>query len=212
MEKSFVNINDLNRIHNDIEMNKICLDLQMSAAGTPLFMMNNIDANVCQKIFGSVERRNESANYYLKNFVLNPEVIHYLESEGYLTQSLDFEYFLNRIFNLRKEFTSGIGAVTMPNIQSIDPRGPESPIILTGLDSMLIFRHILLRKLGFTVEQFEIFYPRSEFIDEINVYIDRYSDTLKNEKISKNFKLIMSQTETFVNNLLISDEQYMLTK
>jgi len=214
MEKRFVNIDDLNIIQNDKDMIKISLDLQLSAAGTPFFIMSKIDINMCEKIFGGTEDRIKYANYYLKHFVLNKEIFYFLESEGFITQRLDFEYFLNRIFNLRKQFILGITAVAMPNIQSIDPRGPDSPIILTGLDSMLIFRHILYRKLGLNAKQFESLYPLSEFKDEINVYIERYSDNMKNEKISNNnnLKLILSETETLVNNLLISNEHYMLIR
>lgn len=214
MEKILLNIDDLNSIQNDIEMNKISLNLQMSITGTLFLLMSIINTNMCEKIFGDLEVRIKSAKYYIKHFILNKEIFYFLESEGFITQRLDFEYFLNRIFNLRKQFILGITAVAMPNIQSIDPRGPDSPIILTGLDSMLIFRHILYRKLGLNAKQFESLYPLSEFKDEINVYIERYSDNMKNEKISNNnnLKLILSETETLVNNLLISNEHYMLIR
>lgn len=102
MEKILLNIDDLNSIQNDIEMNKISLNLQMSITGTLFLLMSIINTNMCEKIFGDLEVRIKSAKYYIKHFILNKEIFYFLESKGYITQSLDYKYFLNIIYNQSK--------------------------------------------------------------------------------------------------------------
>ena len=206
---------DLHKIHNDPDMNKICLDLQMSAAGTPYFILSKLGGKAekkqCELIFGDKVRSKELGNYYLVNFVLNELVFHSLEKRNLITEKLDNNYFIDRILHQRKAFALGVMAVTMPNIQSLNPRAESSPILLTGLDSLLIFRHILFNKSALNNHQFEEFYPLAEFEEEIHIYIDNYSKYLKMKNI-EGFDWAMEQTDVMVRNLLVSNEQYMTGK
>jgi hypothetical protein len=212
MNNSYSSNSELSKIRDDAEFKKISLDLQLSSAGTPFFILDENNKILSERIFGNNENRAQIAKFYLKHFILNTEVINHLESAGFLTQKLTFDYFLNRVYELRKLFTLGIASVTMPNLQSLNPWGLDKPIILTGLDSMLIFRHILLVKSGLSVKQFEISYPRSEFLEEINGYIVRYSLALQNEVYSDIHEKAIAQKETLINNLLTSEKQYLLVK
>ena len=206
---------DLHRIHNDSDMNNISTDLQMSAAGTPYFIMSKLGGKAekkqCELIFGDKDRSKELGNYYLVNFVLNELVFHSLEKRNLIVEKLDYNYFIDRILNLRKAFALGVMAVTMPNIQSMNPRAETSPILLTGLDSLLIFRHILFKKSALNINQFEEFYPLDEFEEELHIYIDNYSKYLKLNNI-EGLEWAIKQTDVMVRNILVSNEQYMTGK
>ena len=89
----------------------------------------------------------------------------------------------------------------------MNPRAESSPILLTGLDSLLIFRHILFKKSALNNHQFEEFYPFAEFEEEIHIYRENYSKYLIMNNI-KGFDWAMKQIDVMVRNLLVSNEQY----